>query len=253
MAQIEACALPPAAIVCPSRFAIEAQRWLTPDAEIVRIAPGVDVRAFASRATRTLLDRTNIAEPLVGIVGRLAAFKGQHVFLEAAALVSRRRADVRFVVVGGPASDRDRDYPDRLRRLALNLGLSGRLQFAGHQSDVVPWLNALDVAVHATDGEPFGLVLVEAMLLGTPVVATNLGGPAEILEHERSGWLVPPGRPHATAEAILAILGDSSLREQLSAEGVRRAMAFTGERMSAEFASLFERVLAPAPSEVASP
>ena len=153
----------------------------------------------------------------MGIVGRLAAFKGQHVFLEAAALVSRRRADVRFVVVGGPASDRDRDYPDRLRRLALNLGLSGRLQFAGHQSDVVPWLNALDVAVHATDGEPFGLVLVEAMLLGTPVVATNLGGPAEILEHERSGWLVPPGRPHATAEAILAILGDSSLREQLSA------------------------------------
>jgi glycosyltransferase involved in cell wall biosynthesis len=243
LAQIKASLVPAQAIVCPSLLAIEAQRWLTPEAETVQIYPGVPVGALAARATRAPLDRSRIQEPLVGILGRLSAFKGQHVFLEAAALVLRRRPDVRFVVVGGPVLDEDHEYVDRLHRLALDFGLADRLQFVGHQPDVVPWLNALDVAVHATGGEPFGLVLIEAMALGTPVIATDLGGPSEIIEHGRSGWLVPVGRPHAMAEAILRVLDDAALRDRLSTGGAQRASRFTVERMSAAFASLFDSVL----------
>ena len=191
-AQIEASSYPAAAIVCSSRLAIEAQQQLTPSGNVVQIQPGVPVGELASRATRSPRDRSArewSRPPLIGIVGRLQSFKAQHVFLEAAALVAQRRRDARFVVVGGAVLGTEGDYPRMLERLALQLGLGDQLRFVGHQTDVAPWLDAIDVLVHATDGEPFGLVLVEAMAMGTPVVATNAGGPPEIIVDRESGWL----------------------------------------------------------------
>lgn len=246
--QVEAASHPAAAIVCSSELAIDAQRRLTPSARIVRIQPGVPVQALAERASRSPQERTALEwrrPPLVGIVGRLQEFKAQHVFLQAAALVAQRRRDVRFVVVGGAVLGTEADYPYRLRKLAAQLDLSARVWFVGQQSDVVPWLDALDIVVHATDGEPFGLVVVEAMAVGAPVIATNLGGPAEIIEDRRSGWLVPPREPGLTAQAILEILRDGELRGSLSAGGRRRARLFTDGQMSEQFASLFRSILRP--------
>jgi glycosyltransferase involved in cell wall biosynthesis len=122
-------------------------------------------------------------------------------------------------------------------------GLEERVRFVGHQDDIGPWVSGLDVLVNASAHEPFGLVVLEAMVLGTPVVAPNLGGPAEIIQDGESGWLVAPNQPKETAEAVLAILDDPELRTRLSAAGRRRARDFTVDRMSAGFASLFRSLL----------
>lgn len=248
-AQIEAASYPADVVVCASRFSAEAQRRLTPRARIVQIQPGIPVATLASRATRTPEQRGRGdwgRPPLVGIVGRLDPFKGQHLFLQAAALIAQRRPDVEFAVVGGAVIGMEGQYPGGLHQLAQELGLTDRVRFTGHQADVVPWLNALDVAVLATDGEPFGLVVVEAMSVGVPVVATNVGGPTEIIRDRLSGRLVAPGDPEALAEAVLELLDEPELRRQISAAGVERAGDFTVERMTASFASLFTDLIASA-------
>jgi glycosyltransferase involved in cell wall biosynthesis len=228
-----------AAIVCGSRTVIEAQLRVTPGAPVTRIPNGVPVGQLESRAQEAARGGR---PPLVGIVGRLQADKGQHLFLEAAALVGARRADVHFLVIGGQTHTAPR-YPSRLRALVAARGLEERVRFVGHQDDIVPWVSGLDVLVNASAHEPFGLVVLEAMVLGTPVVAPNLGGPAEIIQDGESGWLVAPNQPKETAEAVLAILDDPELRTRLSAAGRRRARDFTVDRMSAGFASLFRSLL----------
>jgi glycosyltransferase involved in cell wall biosynthesis len=241
----EAAAQPAAAIVCSSEHAVAAQRRLTPAAHVVRVHLGAPVQAIAARAGGGEAIRRSLGweeAPLVGIVGRLQRWKAQHVFLEAAALVARERSDARFVVVGGAVLGTEGTYPEDLAAQAAELGLGGRVRFVGHQDDVPPWFDALDVAVHATNGEPFGLVLVEAMVLGTPVVATAVGGPTEIVEEGSSGLLVPPARPDAMAAAILRVLGDAALAARLAAGGRRRARHLTEERMAAGLAAVLERV-----------
>jgi glycosyltransferase involved in cell wall biosynthesis len=133
----------------------------------------------------------------------------------AAARLVEARADLRFMVVGGAILGWEGSYPNDLRRPAADLGAADRVYFAGHQADVLPWFDALDVVVHASFGEPFGLVLVEDMALGKPLVATNLRGPLEIIEGGTSGLLVPPGDPERLAEGVERILVDRMLASNL--------------------------------------
>jgi glycosyltransferase involved in cell wall biosynthesis len=176
-------------------------------------------------------------------VGRLEPWKGQEVFLQAAARIAERCPDARFAVVGSAITDKLRAYPDQLERLAATLGLADRVHFAGHVDDTAPWFDALDVCVHATHGEPFGLVVVEAMAVATPVVATALGGPTEIVEHGTSGLLVPPGEPEPLADAVASILADERLAARLADGGAQRASRFSDDRMAAGFAAVLDGVL----------
>lgn len=236
-----AATIPTAAIVCGSRVAAEVQRRLTPNREVQLIPPGTDVAALASQvgSGQAVRERLGWADKhVVGIVGRLEPWKGQEVFLRAAAHVVRRHPDVRFAVVGGAILGWEGDYPDKLQRLAEALGIADLVHFAGHQDDVYPWFDAMDILVHASFGEPFGLVLVEAMALGKPLVATAQGGPLEIVEDGVSGLLVPPGDEGALAGAVERILDDALLAESLSRAASQRARDFSSERTASQFASL---------------
>ena len=224
-----------------------AQRALTPGADVRKIHLGIPVRLVAARRGSGAVTRQTIAcngSPLVGIVGRLEAWKGQDVFLRAAARVSAEHPGAVFAVVGGGLPGKETEYAGRLQTLVEELGLAGRVQFPGHAQDVFPWFDALDVCVHATHGEPFGLVLVEAMALGKPLVATALGGPVEIVEEGVSGLLVPPGDEKALAEAIGRLLSDEALAARLADGAGRRAYEFTDERMAAAFAALLRELVA---------
>jgi glycosyltransferase involved in cell wall biosynthesis len=240
-------AIPAQAIACGSHAAARAQRALTPSRQVHKIHPGVQlpdrglVQGSGAPIKRSLGWEAN---PTVGIVGRLQPWKGQEIFLRAAARLAEARADLRFMVVGGAILGWEGSYADDLRCLAADLGIADRVHFAGHQSDVHPWYDALDVVVHASFGEPFGLVLVEAMALGKPLVATNLGGPLEIVEDGTSGLLVPPGDPERLAEAVGRILADRRLASTLSRGAMERANAFTEERMAEGFADLLTTVIA---------
>jgi glycosyltransferase involved in cell wall biosynthesis len=239
--ELEALGHPAVAVACPNRRAAALQRVLTPHARVEHVPPGAPVEEIAARAGCGRRLRTD-DRPLVGIVGRVDPWKGQDVFLEAAALVP----EARFVVVGGAILGNEGDFEREVHALAHRLGLADRVLFTGHVDDAIPWLDALDVAVLASSHEAFGIVLVEAMALGTPVIATATDGPSEVVEDGVSGLLVPVGDPRALAAAMVRVLRDRSLASALAEAGRRRAREFTEERTAARFARLLRDVAASA-------
>ena len=235
--------LPAALVVASSAEAADAQRALTPRRRVETVPLGVDlgrVRAAAGRGEE-LRRREGLGPgPVIGMAGWIWPWKGQDVFLRAGAALAGRWPTARFVLVGGTG---DEAFRRRLDEMVDELGLVGRVVFAGDRPDVYDWFDAMDVAVHASWGEAFGLVLVEAMALGTPVVATSAGGPSEIVVDGESGILVPPGDHRAMAEAIARTL-DPSVAATMAAAAAERAGQFSADRMAGTFAALLDDVLA---------
>lgn len=136
---------------------------------------------------------------VVGHFSRLSPWKGQHVLLEA---LANCPADVTALFVGD-ALFGEQAYVQALQAQVETLGLRDRVQFLGFRSDVIPLMQTCDVVIHSsTAPEPFGRVIVEAMLCGKPVIAAQAGGAVELVEPEVTGWLVPPANPQALAAAI---------------------------------------------------
>jgi glycosyltransferase involved in cell wall biosynthesis len=158
--------------------------------------------------------------------------------------VAAQRPEATFAVVGGSIFGvRDR-YPDQLRALSKELGLGGKVAFTGHLEDVRPALAALDVFVHAGDPEPFGLVNIEAMAMGRPVVAFRHGALPEIVAEGQTGLLVQPGDEFALAEAVLGLLRDASRRREMGLAGRQRvASCFTAEQMAAGIEAVLREVV----------
>ena len=154
-------------------------------------------------------------QPLVGLFGRLSEWKGQHVFLDAIAAME----GVQAVIVGGALFGQEA-YEARIREQASRLGLDGRVRFLGFRPDVPELMAAMDVVAHTSIvAEPFGRVVVEAMMCGRPVVATRGGGVTEIIRDGETGLLVPPGNASALAAAISRILSQPALAERLARKG----------------------------------
>ncbi len=136
---------------------------------------------------------------IVGHFSRLSPWKGQHILIEALAHCPK---DVTAILVGD-ALFGEQDYVQHLHQRVAELGLEGRVQFLGFRSDIVPLMSACDLVAHtSTSPEPFGRVIVEAMLCGRPVVAAAAGGAVELVQHGHTGWLVAPGEPTLLADVI---------------------------------------------------
>ncbi|MEO0964991.1 MAG: glycosyltransferase family 4 protein [Planctomycetota bacterium] len=180
---------------------------------------------------------------VVGMVGRLAEWKGQHVFLDAAARVLERHPDTRFRLIGS-AMFGEEDYEARLLAQVDRLGLGDRVAFMGYRQDVPEQLADLDVFVHASiTGEPFGKVIVEAMAAGCAVVATRGGGVPEIVVDGITGSLVPMNDADAMAEAIAPLLDDVDLARRMAEAGRQRVHArFLQEHVTEHATALYERL-----------
>lgn len=178
---------------------------------------------------------------LFSIFGRLQAWKGQDVFLAAAAQVVKGIPNARFAVVGGSVFGIEPQFDRELRAKADALGLSGRIVFTGQRADVARLMAASDVVCHATRvAEPFGMVIIEAMAQGRPVIATRGGGPGEIVVDGETGILVEPNNPGELGAAMLRLGKNSTLRAALGAAACRRA----GEHFSADgFSERLLRIL----------
>ena len=179
-------------------------------------------------------------EPVVLCVGRLSREKGHADLLQALALLRQTEGapSFRLVLVG---DGRERE---RLVRLAARLDLSGSVIFAGHQTNVRPYyaMATLLVLPSHTEGSPN--VVLEALSAGLPVVATDVGGVPEILDHERTGLIVPPRHPAAMAAAIRRLLKDQALRGRLGRSGQAHVHAhFTVEAYVRALVALYEEVL----------
>lgn len=156
-------------------------------------------------------ERSPSSPPTIGLIGRISPTKGQWEFIHAAAQIVTSRPDTRFRIVGAPLFGEE-DYARQLRAEVARLGLSEHVAFSGFVTDTAAVLDELSVCVHASPvPEPFGQVIVEAMIRGVPVVATDAGGVGEILSDEAAGplgWLVPAGDEQALARAVLGVLDD---------------------------------------------
>ena len=239
--------VPKASVIASSDLAVVAQQRVT-RAPVHKVAPGIAVNEVAAASGRGSELRAALGwqeKTVVGIVGRLQRWKGQEVFLQAAALLARERSDLQFCVVGGAILGWEGSYEADLHAQAeRDPVLGNRVYFAGHQDDVYAWIDALDIVVHASFGEPFGLVLIEAMALAKPLVATDEGGPSEIVEDGISGLLVRSRDPHALAGAVRRIVNEAGLAERLSTGARARADTFTETKMAAGIAALLDGVVA---------
>ena len=173
------------------------------------------------------------------VVGRLAARKGQDTAIAATALVRRAGFDVRLTLVGDGYPGYE-DYVDGLRALAASEGVWDVTDFAGFQ-DPAQYVAEADVVLVPSRVEPFGLVAVEALLLGRPVVASRVGGLPEIISDHRTGLLVDADTPQAMADAIIHLLSDPATAAALGLAGQADARARFS--MEAYSASLSEAVL----------
>lgn len=209
---------------------------------------GIDVSHYdPARRGVTFKKRYEIPDdvPIVGMVGRLRPWKGQARFLQMAAQVKQRFPDVYFVIVGGSPFAIADDYPQQLQQLAADLDLTERILFTGHLDDVRPALAAMTIFVHPGEPEPFGLVNVEAMALGKPVVALGHGALSEIVMPGETGLLVLPGDKNGLAQAAISLLLAPAQRERLGQAGRERVLShFTIQRTTAEIEAIMAEVIA---------
>jgi len=193
-------------------------------AQVNVVYPPVDLENFdADRPAAPELRRPAFGipaqAPCVGIVGQLQAWKGHKLFLRAFAQVLRTVPEAWACIVGAPPAGGEA-YERELRELAGALGIAHRVVFAGFIADVPSALQLFDVVVHASiEPEPFGRVIAEAMAMRKPVVASDEGGPREIIDHGRTGLLFPRGDEGALAESVVSLLREPARAMRIAEAG----------------------------------
>lgn len=206
----------------------------------VSVVPcGVDLDAFSTEGP--VAARGPV--PRIISVGRMVPRKGFDTMIEALPAI----ADAELVIVGGPAPDRLGDAPEvqRLRALASDAGVADRVTFTGAvaRHDMPPLLRSADVVACTPWYEPFGMVSLEAMACGVPVVASAVGGMLDTVVPDVTGRLVPPRRPRELAEAVSAVLRDSFLSRSLGLAGRDRACArYSWDLVAADTLRIYERL-----------
>lgn len=166
---------------------------------------------------------------IIGMVSRLQRWKGVHTLLNAMPEVIKQYPDVQCVIVGGEHS-LESEYTVYLKSLIDDLNLAGNVSMVGYQKNTEEWMQAMDLIVHASDYEPFGMVVIEAMALGKPVIAGSKGGPTEIITDGVDGLLSDYEDHKMLAAKICQILGDHHLASSLSEKARERAQNFSTEK-----------------------
>lgn len=181
---------------------------------------------------------------LIGTVGRLTPVKGHEHFLSAAQLLLKAHEDLHFVVVG------DGPMMERLNLTSDNIGIAGRISFLGHRDDTFDLMRAMDIFVLPSLHEGIPMVLLEALALGRPVVASRVGGIPEVISDGVQGLLVPPGDPYQLAEACGRFLTDCGLAERCSRAGqIRAEQDFSSTSMGEKVAALYHQLVRSARSQ----
>lgn len=213
---------------------------LPPSVDIDRFHPTVDGASVRKDA--------NVGDaPLVTLIARFQDVKGHDVFQDMARLVASEMPEARFIVAGenvhGVSSDDD--YKARILKTAHeDPVLRERLVYLGFRDDAERVIAAADVVVCSSHFESYGMVNVEAMASGKPVVSTRRGGPSETVVHGETGFLVDPGDAAGLAQYTLMLLRDPDLRKQMGAAGRARVERhFSAPVVAAQFAHTLNRLL----------
>lgn len=213
----------------------------------VELVPdGIDPRRIESQAAPEAVRRKlgiPPQAPLVGVVGNVKGWKGQLTLVSAMRRIVTRFPDARCVLVGSIA---DQPYHEKLQREIAEGDLGRCVIFTGYEKNPAAVMSAMDVVVHTSVApEPFGIVILEAMALGKPVVATAHGGPLDIITHGVDGLLTSPGDAEQLATELCALLADPPRREALGRSGRETLLKrFTAQVNADRVQEIFDRALA---------
>jgi glycosyltransferase involved in cell wall biosynthesis len=222
---------------------IHARRFVT-------IYDGIDVARFASGSGAAVRRELDIpaAAPLAVIVGHVQEWKGQLLVAEAVARARRHIPELRCLIVGG-IHRLGAEYAERLKERVAAPDLAGHVLLTGARRDVAACMDAADLVIHASNREPFGRVLLEAMAASRPVIAPREGGPREIVVDGKTGVLVPPRDPEALASAMVALLEDPARRATIArAARTRVAEVFDISRHARAIEAVFDDVSSRGPA-----
>ncbi len=242
-------------IVANSRYTARSVQALAPASRPEVVYNPVDLERWnperVDRASaRASLGAAGQRDLLLGVVGQLSPWKGQATAIEALALARDAGLDAHLLLIGSAKfvarSTRydNRRYVEQLHELIARSSLEDRVTLLGEREDVPELVAALDALLLPSWEEPFGRALIEGMAMGVPVLATDVGGPAEIIEDGRQGYLLDPRAPAAWARAIGLIAEDRELAARMGREGRRTvAGAFTLEHHVAAMLDVYERAI----------
>jgi glycosyltransferase involved in cell wall biosynthesis len=213
---------------------------------------GIDVNNFLkSYDTDTVREEFSIkqGESLIGIVGRLDWWKGHEYFIEAFAKANQTISNLKGLIVGNlenkVAVNKNRRYYEKLVGLITKYNLREKIVFTGFRNDIPKLMASFDVVVHASSiPEPFGLVIIEGMAAGKPVIATAAGGVCEIIDHGENGLLVPCKNSDALAKSIVHVISDPDKAKNIGLNARRCVLKkFSIQRQTASIQHLYGSIL----------
>jgi glycosyltransferase involved in cell wall biosynthesis len=240
-------------IVANSHYTAASVRAMAPTAQLEVVHNAVDLERFDPAridraAARRRLGLSEPGPPLLGVVAQISPWKGHETAIGALRLLRAAGVDAKLLLVGGAkfvsaATRYDNEaYLGHLQMLVADAGLQDSVSWLGERDDVPEIVRALDVLLLPSWEEPFGRALVEAMALEVPVVATAVGGPNEIVEDGREGYLVAPRQPQAWADAIGRVLSSPDLAAAMGRAGRSRVeREFTFSRQSSRLLDVYSR------------
>ena len=211
------------------------------------IPNGIETKRYARKDSLRTSTRRHYgiedSDRVIVVAGRFVRWKGFDVVLEAFPMLLRKMEGsskstrLRLILAG------DGEERHTLEEMAGDMKRMGSVIFPGFVPDIRPVLWASDIFVlPSREPEPFGLILLEAMASGLPVIATDFGGPRDMIEHNESGWLVPPGDPEALAHMLHQALCDSNLKET-GKKALEASRRFDIDRIATESLEIYEELL----------
>lgn len=227
-------------IITCSNFAAEKIKQIPITTETRVVHNGVDHNTFKplEKTKDQLKEKFNLTDKTVLLyVGRIVPEKGLSYLIKALSLVKKRFRDYVCIFVG--TGEKTTIY----KRLAKNLHVNNNLYFWGSLPNrILPAIyNLADIFVLPSIEEPFGIVLTEAQACGIPIIASNTGGIPEVVDHRKSGILIPPKSPSKLASAINELLADHSLRIEMGKAGRKRVIEeFSWERTSKKTEKIYQ-------------
>lgn len=214
-----------------------------PKEKIIQIYYGVKVPEYVYRqCTDELKQELNIkGDFVVGLVGRISEYKGQHLLIEAIEILKKENIKIYAWIVG---SAFEPDYFSRLKKMVAEKELVDQIYFMDFYESPIKLMSCFDTVVLTTKNETFGLVLIEAMHAGVPVVGSNAGGVPEIIDHGETGLLFDSGNAKDLAAALKKLYYDEVLREHIASAGKQKALQlFDLDKQHGKVLEIFNRIL----------
>lgn len=212
---------------------------ITDTGKIDVIYHGIELKEYpAQELIRNRVGIKNDGNIIIGTVGRLEPQKAVNVLIQAVALVKNRHPHIKLLLVG------DGPLREDLENLAGTLNMGNDVIFTGWRPDAGDYIACMDIFSLSSLWEGFGIVLLEAMSLAKPIVATKVGGVPEIVMDGKGGILVPPGRPDELAAGILHLLGNPDIRREMGYFNKERVNTVFGlKTMIERYEVMYERLL----------